>query len=114
MGDLTDSTKNDVVDYLKSSRYSGLISDKKYPVLPELKDMADTIETFIQLSALDQANTSKMFEFVKSLSISENGGFGPQPGLGTTPPSTYYGMVCLVGLGKLPSLMPHPKKGSGK
>lgn len=113
LGGLTDSTKSAVVDYLKSTRYSGLMSEEKKQALPELKAMADTIETFIQLSALNQANTSKMFEFVKSLYISENGGFGPQPGFGTTPPSTYYGMVCLVGLGKLPSLMPHPKTGTG-
>ena len=113
LGGLTDSTKGAVVDYLKSTRYSGLIRDKQYSARPHLKAMAETIEAFTLLSALDQANTSRMLDFVESLYVSENGGFGPQPGLGTTPPSTYYGMVCLVELGKLPSLLPHPPKGSG-
>lgn len=110
LGGLTDSTKSAVVDYLKTTRYSGLIKGEKYQSVPQLKAMAETIETFSKLSALDQVNTSKMYEFVESLYIAENGGFGPSPGLGTTPPSTYYGLVCLAGLGKLPSLMPPPSK----
>lgn len=109
LGGLTASAKSSVVEYLKGTRYSGHIVDKKYQSLPKLKKMANTIETFVSLSALDQANTAKMLEFVESLYIPENGGFGPQPGLGSTPPSTYYGIVCLAGLGKLPSQMPPPQ-----
>lgn len=101
LGGLTPSIRSGVVDYLKESRYSGLQEDKKYNTLPSIEDMAYVIETASRLSALSQLNTEKMREFVASLFIPENGGFGPSPGLGTTPPSTYFGVVCLTGLGEL-------------
>lgn len=101
LGGLTDATKTAVVAYLKSTRYSGLIKNKQYPTLPQLSEMADVLDTLSYLKAVNQANTAKIYKFVESLYIAENGGFGPSPGLGTTPPSTFDGIVCLVKLGKL-------------
>lgn len=40
-------------------------------------------------------NTEKISKFITSLYIKANGGFGPEPGLGTTQPSTFYGLFCL-------------------
>lgn len=98
---LTKDIKADVVTYLKGTRYSGLIKDKKYAQLPSVRDMAYVLETSAYLNATDQLDKDKMYEFVMSLYVDENGGFGPTPGLGTTPASSYQGVVCLVKLGKL-------------
>lgn len=101
LGGLTDSTKTAVVDYLKSTRYSGLIENKQYQAVPQLSEMADVVEALSQLKAVGQVNTAKIYAFVASLYIDENGGFGPSPGLGTTPPSTYDAIVCLAKIGKI-------------
>jgi len=101
LGGLTDTTKTAVVAYLKSTRYSGLIKNKQYPTLPQLSEMADVLDTLSYLKAVNQVNTAKIYKFVESLYIGENGGFGPSPGLGTTPPSTFDGIVCLAKLGKI-------------
>jgi hypothetical protein len=56
------------------------------------------------MQALGQVETSPVLAFVESLYIPQNGGFGPSPGYGTTPPSTFQGVYCLEQLGKIPSL----------
>lgn len=54
-----------------------------------------------ELDALDEGDTDRIESFVTSQYVPENGGFGPSPGLGTTPPSTYQAVFCLSKLGKL-------------
>lgn len=102
LGMLTDTVSSEVVSYLKGSRYSGLAKDQQYRLLPNIEAMAATLEAFATLSAMQQVNASKIHEFISSLYVSENGGFGPRPGLGTTPPSTYHALLSLVRLGDLP------------
>ncbi|MGD2062342.1 MAG: terpene cyclase/mutase family protein [Nitrospirota bacterium] len=101
LGALTDEIKADAIAYLKTTRYSGLVKDKEFTGLPQIQAMAYTLEALGMLSALEQADTTRIHDFVASLYVPDNGGFGPRPGLGTTPPSTYHAIVCLVRLGKL-------------
>ncbi len=109
LGVLTDSISSEIVAYLKTSRYSGKIKDKKYRLLPNIEAMAYTLDGFAELSAMPQVDEDKVHEFIRSLYIPDNGGFGPKPGLGTTPPSTYYAILSLVRLGGLPDPMAHKK-----
>jgi len=102
LGGLSDSTQKELTGYFLNTRYSGLIKDKKYKMLPTLKAMSYNLEGLHALSAMDKADKGAITSFVESLYVGENGGFGPQPGLGTTPPSTFHGVVCLVQLGRLP------------
>jgi len=99
---LTDRISSEVVAYLKTTRYSGQIKDQKYRLLPNIEAMAYTLEGLATLSAIQQVDKDKIHEFISSLYIPENGGFGPKPGLGTTPPSTYHAILSLVRLGTLP------------
>jgi prenyltransferase beta subunit len=101
VGFLTDDVKSGVVGYLKGTRYSGLAENVKYQTLPYMKAMAEVTSTLSLLSALSEVKTARMREFVESLYIGENGGFGPRPGLGTTPEDTFHAIVCLVRLGQL-------------
>jgi len=101
LGTLTPEVKAAVVAQLKGTRYSGLITDERYHGLPEIKAMAATLDALSTLGAVPEVNTDKVYEFVASVYIPANGGFGPRPGIGTTPPSTYHAIACLVRLGKL-------------
>ena len=102
LGALTDEITTEVKAYLGGTRYTGRPTDRKYYSLPTIREMSFVLRTLDDLSALKEvADTKKVEEFVTSLYIPVNGGFGPQPGYGTTPPSTYHGIVCLVQLGKL-------------
>ncbi|MEN8207296.1 MAG: prenyltransferase/squalene oxidase repeat-containing protein [Pseudomonadota bacterium] len=102
LGELTNKTSSEVVTYLKGTRYSGLVKDQQYRLLPGIDAMAFTLEALATLSAMPQVNTDRVQEFISSLYVPANGGFGPKPGLGTTPPSTYHAVLSLVRLGKLP------------
>ncbi|UKL13430.1 prenyltransferase/squalene oxidase repeat-containing protein [Dissulfurimicrobium hydrothermale] len=95
--------KKDVICFLSQSRYSGLIKEKRFKTLPSMEEMAQFLATVRLVGSSDKkiADPQKISKFVRSLYIPENGGFGPEPGLGTTPPSTYYGLFCLVELGRL-------------
>ncbi len=77
-----------------------------------IQEMADILQTLDHLSLLEQTETVRMYEYVKSLYSRKNGGFGNAPGLESTPVSTYLGIVCLVELGKLQD--PLPKRGVSK
>jgi prenyltransferase beta subunit len=101
LGGLTPDIRTEVVEYLKTTRYSGLVTDKKYTMLPSMQEMAAVLETLAELSSLNVIDKRKVYTFVESLYIPENGGFGPEPGLGTTPPSTYHAIVCLEKIGRL-------------
>jgi hypothetical protein len=102
LGAVTDKLRGEVVAYLKETRYSGLVEGRKYRTLPTIEAMAAVLETLATLSAIPEANAEKIQEFIESIYIPANGGFGPRPGLGTTPPSTYHAIVALVRIGKLP------------
>jgi len=112
LGALTPEVKAGAIAYLKGTRYSGRITDKQYPGLPEIKAMAATLDALSLLGAMQKIDTDRAYDFVASLYIPQNGGFGPRPGLGTTPPSTYHAIVCLVRLGKLPDPLAKPVPGS--
>jgi geranylgeranyl transferase type-2 subunit beta len=105
LGALTKEITKEAVAYLKDTRYSGLIKDRQYKLLPTIEAMAATLEALAVLSAVQGVNSEKVYEFISSLYVPDNGGFGPRPGLGTTPSSTYYALLCLVRLGKLPDPM---------
>jgi len=105
LGALTNKTSSEVVTYLKGTRYSGLVKDQQYRMLPTIEAMVSTLEALATLSAMQQVNAGKIHEFISSLYVPDNGGFGPRPGLGTTPPSTYHAILSLVRLGKLPDPM---------
>ena len=101
LGGITDGIKREVVEYLKTSRYSGRIENRKYGAIPAIEDLSYVLETLTELAAIDVVNQKKLLDFVESLYISENGGFGPEPGLGTTPPSIYHALLCLEKLGAI-------------
>ncbi|MGD2055380.1 MAG: terpene cyclase/mutase family protein [Gammaproteobacteria bacterium] len=102
LGALTKQDRSEVVTYLKGTRYSGLNKDRQYKLLPNIEAMAATLEALAVLSAVQEIDSEKVYEFISSLYVPDNGGFGPRPGLGTTPPGTYYAILSLVHLGKLP------------
>lgn len=101
LGGMTPAVRTDVVKYLKRTRYSGLMKNNTYRTLPSMGDMAAVIDTLAELSSLNVIDKQSVYQFVESLYIPENGGFGPEPGLGTTPPSTYQALACLEKLGEL-------------
>jgi prenyltransferase beta subunit len=102
LGALTEEVENEVTGYLKDTRYSGLVEDREYSLLPDIEAMAATLDALATLSAVQEVNSEKIYQFITSLYVPDNGGFGPRPGLGTTPPSTYHAVFSLVRLGKLP------------
>jgi geranylgeranyl transferase type-2 subunit beta len=112
LGALTKQVSSEVISYLKSTRYSGLIKDRQYKLLPNIEAMAATLEALAVLSAVQEIDSDKVHAFISSLYVPDNGGFGPRPGVGTTPPSTYYAVLSLVRLGSLPDPFIQ-KRGSG-
>jgi prenyltransferase beta subunit len=101
LGGVTPDIRKEVGAYLAETRYSGQIKDRKYTTLPSMEEMADVLEALSDLSSLNLVGKDAVYQFIESLYIPQNGGFGPEPGLGTTPPSTYYGIVCLEKIGRL-------------
>lgn len=63
--------------------------------------VTDIVVALDRLRALDEVITDRIVAFVKDRYIPQNGGFGPAPGLGTTPTSTYQALLCLDKLGAL-------------
>jgi len=100
LGGLTEDTKEGVVEFLKESPYSGL-NEPRNRALLTVEGSACVLQTASLLSAVQQLNSERIYQFLESQFIPTNGGFGPSPGFGATPPSTYYAVVCLVKLGKL-------------
>lgn len=114
LGMLPQQARGEVVAYLKTTRYSGLIEEGAFTTLPTIKAMSEVLETMALLGALDQVNRAKVLGFVESLYVEANGGFGPRPGLGTTPPSTYHAIFCLVKMGKIPAFEVKKKPAGGE
>ncbi len=102
LGALDAETSGAVARHLAASRYSGRLREEKFATLPEIEDEANVLSAFAALGRLDLVDAAEVERFVRGLYVAENGGFGPQPGLGTTPPSTYHAIACLVALGRLP------------
>jgi prenyltransferase beta subunit len=103
LGMLTPEIRREATAYLEATRYAGHVTERRYYDLPTMQNMSYVLRSLQDLSALDNADLAKVSTFIESLAIAKNGGFGPQPGYGTSPPSTYYGLVCFVQLGRLPN-----------
>jgi prenyltransferase beta subunit len=101
---LTPSVRKEVVNYLKGSRYSGRMKQNSYSTPPGIQDMAAVIDTLAELSSLNVIDKYSVYKFIESLYVPANGGFGPEPGLGATQPSTYQAINCLAKTGKLDAL----------
>jgi geranylgeranyl transferase type-2 subunit beta len=102
LGPVAPQTSDAAVRYLSTSRYSGRVREGAFAGLPEVEDEAHVLAALADLGRLDVVDRAEVERFLTSLYVAENGGFGPQPGLGTTPPSTYHAVACLVELGRLP------------
>lgn len=105
LGALTDDIRAEVGCYLVETPYAGS-SEPGNIALMNIENMAYVLETAALVAALPQFNTDKIKEFVESRYVPDNGGFGPSAGLGTTPPSTFYAVRCLVELGLLADPFP--------
>ncbi len=103
LGALDAGTSAAVARHLAGSRYSGRLREGQFTSLPEIEDEANVLAALADVGRLDVVDRPEVERFVTSLYVAENGGFGPQPGLGTTPPSTYQAIACLVALGRLPA-----------
>ncbi len=101
LGAFDEKIKPDLVNYLKGTRYAGLVEDEKYTMQPTMRELAFVLEALDDLSAVNEVNQDKVYEFIESLYVPDNGGFGPKPSYGTTPPSIYEGVLSLEKLGKL-------------
>ncbi len=101
LGALDGETSAGVARHLAGSRYSGRLREGKFATVPEIEDEADVLAALADVGRLDVVDRREVERFVGTLYVAENGGFGPQPGLGTTPPSTYQAIACLVSLGRL-------------
>lgn len=99
---LDGETSAAVAQHLAGSRYSGRLREGSFTTLPEIEDEESVLAALADVGRLDVVDREAVERFVTSLYVGENGGFGPQPGLGTTPPSTYQAISCLVALGRLP------------
>ena len=102
LGTLDAETSAAVARHLAGSRYSGRLREGRFTALPDVEEEANVLAALADVGRLDVVDRAEVERFVTSLHVSENGGFGPQPGLGTTPPSTYQAITCLVTLGRLP------------
>jgi len=100
LGGLAEDIKPGVIRYLKETPYSGS-QESKNRALMNMENTAYVLETASILSAIQQLDVEEIHHFVESLYIPENGGFGPSPGYGTTPPGTYYAVWSLGRLGRL-------------
>lgn len=101
LGALNEKVRSDAVRYFKQSRYSGLGDEKRYRTQPQVRELVFVVEAIRDLNARSQIDVDRIYEFIGSLFIPENGGFGPQPGFGSSPPSTYFALASLDAIGKL-------------
>jgi geranylgeranyl transferase type-2 subunit beta len=99
---LDGATSSAVARPLQASRYSGRLRGDQFTSSPDIEDEAHVLGALADVGRLDVVDRAEVERFVTGLYVAENGGYGPQPGLGTTPPSTYHAIACLVTLGRLP------------
>jgi prenyltransferase beta subunit len=101
LGAFDEKIKLDLVNYLKGTRYAGYVEDKRFTVQPTLRECSFVLLALSDLNAVNKVKEDKVYGFIESLYVPGNGGFGPKPSYGTTPPSIYEGIVSLEKLGKL-------------
>jgi len=106
LGTLTETQKDEAIQYLESA--IALVGTKgpQFRAFSSMQAITAMVEALDRLEALDDVITDRLVEFVKDRYVPQNGGFGPAPGLGTTPASTYQGLLCLEKLGALPKTTP--------
>ena len=106
LGTLNDTLKDEAIGYLESA--IALVGTKgaQFRAFSSMQAVTDIVEALDRLEALDDVITDRLVEFVKDRYIPQNGGFGPAPGMGTTPGSTHQGLLCLEKLGALPKTTP--------
>ena len=111
LGKLDEATKANALKYLNSSAY-GKSTKEKVDSLQMLEEMGYTIDALKLMGAKGSIDTKKANGILKQVYIKQNGGFGPIPGYGSTPDSTFLGLHLLVGAGKLkaPAVYPVVKK----
>lgn len=100
LGALDDTLKRQIIDFLKTSRYSGNAAEK-YEANAKIEDASLTYMTLKSLNGISVINKKKVQAFIEKLYIPQNGGFGPSPDIGSTPPSTYHAVSALASLGVL-------------
>jgi len=101
LGALTPAVREGAVRYLEGAiAFLGTLGPR-YRSLATMQSATAIIESLSALNAIDEVDTDKLKDFVLSLYVPRNGGFGPSPGLGTAPPTTYQGVRCLALLGAL-------------
>lgn len=101
LGGLSELVRAGAIRYLEGAvEFLGTLGTR-YRALATMQSATAIVEALSAMKALDEVDTEKVARFVESLYIPQNGGFGPSPGLGITPPSTYQGVLCLEKLGRL-------------
>ncbi len=100
LGEPVDEIAPGVMRFLLETPYSGM-KEPENPALVTMDNLSYVLQTAALLSSVQQFNTGKIREFIQSRYIPDNGGFGPGPGLGSTPPGTFNAIECLVILGDL-------------
>jgi len=98
---LNKEIKTGTIQYLEGAIELIGIKGAHYRSYSTMQAVTYIVATLSELDAMDEVDTDRIERFVASRYVSENGGFGPSPGLGTTPPSTYQAVFCLAELGKL-------------
>jgi len=102
LGALDGATAEAARVYLERSRYAGhLPAQPTFTTPPSVEELAWALDGLADMSALGAVDRTAVGHFVDGLYIAENGGFGPEPGLGSTPPATFYAVYALVKLGRL-------------
>jgi prenyltransferase beta subunit len=109
LGAVPEDVRRDATAFLGATRYAGHLREGAFPTPPTLAELRQVLEALDELGSLDRVDRPELQRFIASLYIAENGGFGPEPGLGTTPPSTGDAIACLVLLGRLPAPVVAPR-----
>lgn len=101
---LKEDVGNGAVAYLEETMAIAGYKGMRHRAFSTMQAAVDTLSALSTMQALKTVDTEQIQAFVMSLYIPVNGGFGPMPGYGTTPPSTLQGIYCLKLLDKLPAL----------
>jgi geranylgeranyl transferase type-2 subunit beta len=107
---LTPKIITPAVTYLENSMSQLGLSSKRHRAFSTMQASADILDALVAMQALNEVETAPLQTFVESLYIPENGGFGPIPSYGTSPPSTFQGVYCLKILGQPPMPVVTPRK----
>jgi hypothetical protein len=93
---------DEVANWLAGTRYAGHLAAEAFTLLPQLDELVAVLTALDDLGRIGAIQRPAVERFLAGLYVPENGGFGPEPGLGTTPPATALAIECLVRLGHLP------------